>query len=100
MLADSATLKLENQKNGRKGVCVHQHENGKTIMFGVRAIGRLYCYIRKDSYGDWEIWLSAYWEDSKNRCDTTDEYIRRNVKFAATEYFGTRVIPVDNVDTH
>ena len=27
--ADSATLKLYNQKNGWKVVCVHQHENGK-----------------------------------------------------------------------
>ena len=28
MLADSATLKLDNHKNGWKVVCVHQHVNG------------------------------------------------------------------------
>ena len=29
MLEDSATLKFYNQKNGWKGVCIHQSENGK-----------------------------------------------------------------------
>ena len=29
--ADSATLKLDNQKNGWKGVCVHQESNGEQI---------------------------------------------------------------------
>ena len=42
MLADSATLKLDNQKNGRKGVCVHQHANG-IFLCGVCIIGRCYC---------------------------------------------------------
>ena len=71
-------------------------------MCGVRAIGRRYCYIRKASGGDRKIWLLAYWDDRKNCCDITDEDIQRNVKFAATEldYFGTRGIPVDNIETH
>eukprot|EP00985_Skeletonema_marinoi_P013898 scaffold6992_cov241-Skeletonema_marinoi.AAC.1 len=29
MEATSATLKLDNQKNGRKAVCIHQHANGE-----------------------------------------------------------------------
>ncbi len=29
MTAESATLKLDNQKNGWKGVCVHQEANGE-----------------------------------------------------------------------
>ena len=38
----------------------------------------------------------------KNRCDTTDEDICQNVKFAAIEldYFVTQGIPVDNVNSH
>ena len=32
-------------------------------MCGVCAIGRLYCYICKDSGGDRKILLSAYWDD-------------------------------------
>ena len=31
MAAQSATLKLDNQKNGWKGVCIHQERNGDTI---------------------------------------------------------------------
>ena len=102
MLADSATLKLDNQKNGWKVVCVHQHANGRKFVCIVRAIGCRYCYIRQASDGDCKIWLSEYWDNSKNCCDITNKDIRRNVKFAAMElnYFGTRGIPVYNVDTH
>ena len=32
MAADSASLKLDNMKNGYKGVCVHHHANGHKIM--------------------------------------------------------------------
>ena len=102
MLADSATLKLDNQKNGWKVVCVHQHANGRKFVCIVRAIGCRYCYIRQASDGDCKIWLSEYWDNSKICCDITNKDIRRNVKFAAMElnYFGTRGIPVYNVDTH
>ena len=75
VLEDSATLKLDNQKNEWKGVCVHQHANGEKIICGVRAIGRRYCYIYKASGGNWKIWLSEYWDDSKKFFDITDEDI-------------------------
>ena len=39
ILADSATLKLDNQKNWWKGVCIHQHANGGKFMCGIRSIG-------------------------------------------------------------
>jgi len=39
MAATSATLKLDNSKNGWKGVCVHQEANGEEQNCGVRAIG-------------------------------------------------------------
>ena len=38
--ADSATLKLNNQKNGWKGVCVHQETNGDSFLCPIRALGR------------------------------------------------------------
>ena len=85
MLADSATLNSDKQKNGRKGVWFHQHANGEKLLCGVRAIGSFYCYICKASGRDWKIWLSAYWDDSKYCCDVTDEDIWQNVKFAATK---------------
>lgn len=106
MAATSATLKLDNSKNGWKGVCVHQEANGEEHNCGVRAIGRRYCYIRHmtASLGakkQYKTFLSAYWIDGK-RCDVNDEDIRANIKWAAgiLDYEGTRNIPVDRVDTH
>jgi hypothetical protein len=40
MTADSATLKLDNQKNGRKGVCVHKEANGERFQISSKGIGR------------------------------------------------------------
>jgi hypothetical protein len=37
--ADGATMKLDNQKNGWKGVCVYQQANGDPIDCPVRALG-------------------------------------------------------------
>ena len=65
MLVDSVTLKLENQNNGWKGICVEHHVNGEKIMCVVCAIGCCYCYKRKAQGGDWKISLSAYWDDRK-----------------------------------
>ena len=102
MLADSATLKLDNHMNRWKGVCVHQYANRGEIVCRVRSNGNWYYYICKASGGNWKIWLSAYWDDRKNFCDITYEDIRQKVKFEATklDYFGTQGIPVDNFDTH
>ena len=43
--ADGATLKLDNQKNGWKGVCIHQEWNGEKFLCAVRALGRRYIHI-------------------------------------------------------
>ena len=40
MTAHSATLKLDNQKNGWKGVCVHQEANGEAFNCPVKALAR------------------------------------------------------------
>ena len=37
--ADGATLKLDNQKNGWKGVCVYQEHNGDKKFSLVRSLG-------------------------------------------------------------
>jgi hypothetical protein len=47
MTADGATLKLDNQKNGWKGVCVYHETNGDPINCPVRALGRRLIQIRK-----------------------------------------------------
>jgi hypothetical protein len=43
--ADGATMKLDNQKNGWKGVCVYQEANGEEYLCPVRALGRRFLHI-------------------------------------------------------
>jgi hypothetical protein len=43
--AHSATLRLENQKNGWKGVCIHQEHNGEHYHCPVRALGRRFVHV-------------------------------------------------------
>ena len=45
MAVDSCTLKLSNQKNGWRGVCINHHANGNPIMCPVRATGQRYIHI-------------------------------------------------------
>jgi hypothetical protein len=51
-LADGATMKLNNQKNGWKGVCVYQQANGDPIDCPVRALGRQYVHLRSHGATD------------------------------------------------
>ena len=100
MTADSATLKLDNSKNGWKGVCVNQETNGEEFNCAVRALGRRYCSIRRQAPG-YSTYLSAYWADGK-RCNVNDEDMRVNLKWAATalDYHHKKGIPIELVDTH
>jgi hypothetical protein len=45
-MADGATMKLDNQKNGWKGVCVYQEANGNPLNCPVKALGRRYLHLR------------------------------------------------------
>jgi hypothetical protein len=45
--ADGATMKLDNQKNGWKGVCIYQEADGDPINCPVRALGRQYLHLQK-----------------------------------------------------
>lgn len=49
MTAASTTLKLDNQKNGWKLVCIHQETNGESIACPVGALCRHYLAIRAHS---------------------------------------------------
>ena len=100
MAAEMVPLKLDNQKNGWKGVCINQHWNGDDYFDGTRAVARRYCHIRRHT-SDMDTFLSAYWIDGQ-RMDVTDEDIRAGVKMAAAvlRYPEMRGIPVERVDTH
>ena len=100
MQAESATLKLDNQKNGWKAVCVHHEANGDPFFCPVKALGRRYCDIRKHTDDRKEL-LSAYWVNGE-RHDLTDKDVRAALKKAATElnYPAERGIPIERIDTH
>ena len=100
MNAVCATLKLDNQKNGWKGVCINHEHNGDNIFCAIRALGRRYVHIRQHT-ADQSTLLSAYWQDGK-RFNVTDQDIRDGLKWAAMklDYPATRGIPVERIDTH
>jgi hypothetical protein len=100
LLADSATLKLDNQKNGWKGVCVHQEANGDSVTCPVRALGRRYTHIAQHTNRD-DTHLSAFFVQT-TRFDVTDNDIRASLKLAAKmlDYPRNKGIPIERVDTH
>ncbi len=100
MLADSATLKLDNQKNGWKGVCVHQEHNGDSNHCPVRALGRRFVHIRQHTQ-DTSTFLSAFFVNTA-RFDVTDRDIRFGLKRAADhlQYPSLKGIPIARIDTH
>jgi hypothetical protein len=101
MTADSATLKLDNQKNGWHGVCIHHESNGQEAFDPVRALGRRVLHIRSNAPGQDSIFLSAVFQ-SGVRSDISDKDIRAALKLAASalNYPATRGIPIERVDTH
>jgi len=101
LLADSATLKLENQKNGWHGVCINHEWNGDDVYDPVRALARRYLHIRMHMGDDWDTLLSAVFSDDA-RSDVTDNAIRWALKHAAAQldYPVSRGIPIERIDTH
>lgn len=100
MNAMCATLTLENQKNGWKGVSISHHSNGEGDFDPIRALGRRYCHIRKHTTDD-NTFLSAIFEEGV-RSDVTNKDISSGLKTAAEalNYPFTRGIPISSIDTH
>lgn len=98
--AEAVTLKLENQKNGWKGICISHHSNGEGLFDPVQAVARRYNHIAKHT-NDPECFLSAYFEKGV-RGDVTDKEISAALKVAAAalDYPNQRGIPIESVDTH
>ena len=98
--ADGATLKLDNQKNGWKGVCVFHETNGDPFLCPVRALGRRWTHIVKH-HGSQKTYLSTYWDNNDQR-EVNSEHISRALKMAATmlRYPSTKGIPIQRVNTH
>ncbi len=100
MRADGATLRLGNQKNGWKNVCIFQEANGHPRDCPVRALGRRVCHIRSNTSKP-DTLLSAYFDGAVRR-DVTAEDISKGVKYAASclDYPGQKNIQIDQADTH
>ena len=61
---DSATLKLDNQKNGWKGVCAHQETNGDAYYCPIRVLGWRVVQLQKHGASK-STFLSAYYHERK-----------------------------------
>jgi hypothetical protein len=100
MTAESAMLKLDNQKNGWKGVWVHQEANGEAFNCPVKALAHRVIHIRENG-GDQKALLSAIYVEGV-RYNVTGNDISKGLKMAATllNYPSTRGILIERVDTH
>ncbi len=98
--ADGATLKLDNQKNGWKGVCVFHESNGDTWHCPIRVLARRYLHLH-DSGADEKTFLSAYYDDKRQRGDVTNEDVSVALKAAAAtlDYPTAKGIPINCFNT-
>ena len=99
--AEGATLKLDNQKNGWKGVCVYQQHNGDPVKCPVRALARRVIHLRTHN-ATGKDFLSAYWTEDGTRRNATADDISRHLKIAVRllDYPTRKGIPIERVDTH
>jgi hypothetical protein len=99
-MAEGPTLKLDNQKNGWKGVCVYQQHNGDALRCPVQAIARWVIHMRTNNAAGTD-YLSTYFVDGIRR-DVTTEDISKHLKLAAglLNYPMQKGIPIEWVDTH
>jgi hypothetical protein len=98
--ADGATLKLDNQKNGHKGVCVYQQTTGNPIHCPVHALGRQYQHLRENKATN-KTFICAYWMDEQ-AYNVIDDNISKALKQATAtlQYPLYRGIPIKRIDTH
>jgi hypothetical protein len=78
---DGAIMKLDNQKNRWKGVCIYQESNGDPTHCSVWALSRHYLHLRENGASQKTV-ISAYFHDGK-RFDVTSDHINSALKLAA-----------------
>jgi hypothetical protein len=100
MSADSAMLKLNNQKNGWKGVCVHQEANGESFNCPVCALARRVLHLQENN-ANGKTFLSAFFGEGA-RYDVCGKDVRKALKMATAilQCPITRGIPIECIDTH
>ena len=98
--AEGATMKLVNQKNGWKGVCVYQEAIGDPIHCPVRAVGQQYTHLHDHGVTNITIIL-AYYHEGK-QFNVTSDHTTSALKLAAKalEYPILMGIPIERINTH
>ncbi len=74
LTADGAMLKLDNQKNGHKGVCVYQQTTGNPIHCPVCALGRCYQHLPENK-ATGKTFICTYWMDNEAYNVTADTFL-------------------------
>jgi hypothetical protein len=100
-MVDGAMLKLDNQKNGRKGVYIYHKTNGDSLNCLIRALRQRYLHLHKHQ-ADSKTFLSAYFEEGGKRLDVANKDVSKAIKCAGTalEYPTTKGISIARLDTH
>jgi hypothetical protein len=100
MTAESATLKLDNQKNNWKGVCVHKEANGEEFNCLVKALARRVIHVWENE-GDHKTLLSTFYLDGR-RYNVTGDNLSKGLKMAATLLHcpSWRGISIERINTH
>jgi hypothetical protein len=92
-------MKLDNQKNGWKGVCIYQEANGKDYLCPVKALGQHFLHLCL--YGSTgKTFFSSHWTKGA-KADVMAENISRGLKSAVTElqYPTNKGIPISTSQT-
>ena len=102
LTADGATLRLTNQKNGWKNVCIHQQSNGVGLCDPVTTIARVVNDMLEFTSDGGEF-LSAFHNE---KTGTTQQVIPQDItkwlQAAAMkcDYPGNRGCPISRINTH
>ncbi len=93
-------MKLDNQKNGWKGICVYQEANGDDYLCPVKALGQRFLHLRLHG-GTGKTFLSSNWTKGA-KADVMAENISRALKPTATElqHPTNKGIPISRINTH
>lgn len=95
----SMTLKLDNQQNGWKGVCVHHEHNMDLLACPVRALGRWYSHIHQQN-SDPKTFLLSYLS-RRGQWDVTGKNVSNALKVTALVVnYSLWGFPVDSIDTN
>jgi hypothetical protein len=75
-MADGTTLKLDNQKNWWKGVCVYHEYKANRWHCPVRALARRYLHLHNMGANS-KTFLLAYYNDTGKHSDITNEDVSK-----------------------